>query len=67
MLKKIPTRALCLGMPAPEAGKPQRTDLSRPGCSDRIVGREAGAAVQFKHVDELWLEPEVLHRVRRDR
>ncbi len=39
--------------------EPQRVDLSRPGCSDRIVAREASAAAQFRHVDELWLNPEI--------
>ena len=45
--------------------EPQRVDLSRPGCSDRIVAREGGAAAQFRQVDELWLDPEVLRRVQR--
>jgi putative nucleotidyltransferase with HDIG domain len=46
---------------------PQRIDLSRPGTSDRIVGREprgsAGDA-QFSHIDELWADPEVIRRSR---
>lgn len=45
--------------------EPQRLDLSRPGCSDRIVAREAGAAAQFRHVDELWMNPDVARRVAR--
>jgi HD-GYP domain-containing protein (c-di-GMP phosphodiesterase class II) len=45
--------------------EPQRLDLSRPGCADRIVAREPQAAAQFRHVDELWVDPEVLKRVRR--
>lgn len=43
--------------------EPQRLDLSRPGCNERIVAREAGAAAQFRHVDELWMNPEVARRV----
>jgi len=29
-------------------------DLSRPGCSDRIVGRESPMDWGFKHLDQLW-------------
>ncbi len=43
---------------------PERLDLSRPGCSDRIVGRESQAAGQFKGLDDLWVDPEVLRRAR---
>jgi HD-GYP domain-containing protein (c-di-GMP phosphodiesterase class II) len=46
--------------------EPQRVDLSRQGCTDRIVAREAGAAAQFRHLDELWLDPELLRRIPRD-
>jgi len=45
--------------------EPQRLDLSRPGCNERIVAREAGAAAQFRHVDELWMSPEVARHVSR--
>jgi HD-GYP domain-containing protein (c-di-GMP phosphodiesterase class II) len=47
--------------------EPQRMDLSRPGCSERIVGREAGALAQFRHLEELWVDPEVLRRIPRER
>ncbi|MDE2615247.1 MAG: HD-GYP domain-containing protein, partial [Burkholderiales bacterium] len=43
---------------------PERIDLARQGCPDRIVAREPAAAAQFKHVDELWADPEVLRKVR---
>jgi hypothetical protein len=43
---------------------PARLDLSRTGCHDRIVAREPEAAMQFKHLDELWADPEVLRRLR---
>jgi HD-GYP domain-containing protein (c-di-GMP phosphodiesterase class II) len=43
---------------------PQRLDLSRPGCSDRILGREPVVEGQFVHIDELWADPEVLRRKR---
>jgi HD-GYP domain-containing protein (c-di-GMP phosphodiesterase class II) len=45
--------------------EPTRLDLARPGCHDRIVAREPGAAAQFKHLDDLWADPELLRRVRR--
>jgi hypothetical protein len=47
--------------------EPQRLDLSRSGCNERIVARAADAATQFQHIDELWLDPEVLRRIPRDR
>ena len=34
---------------------PRRIDLSRPGCGDRIVGRESVAKWGFPNLDELWL------------
>jgi len=37
--------------------EPLRLDLSRQGCNDRIVAREAGAAAQFRRLDELWMNP----------
>lgn len=43
---------------------PERIDLARPGCQDRIVHREAGAARQFTRLDELWVDPELLRRIR---
>lgn len=45
---------------------PERLDLSRPGCSDRIVGRESNAVHGFSGLDELWLDPELLRRARTD-
>jgi HD-GYP domain-containing protein (c-di-GMP phosphodiesterase class II) len=45
--------------------EPQRLDLARPGCHDRIVAREPGAAAEFHKLDELWVEPELLRRLRR--
>lgn len=44
--------------------RPTVLDLSRPGCSDRIVGRESPAKWGFARLDELWLDPEVLRRSR---
>jgi HD-GYP domain-containing protein (c-di-GMP phosphodiesterase class II) len=43
---------------------PVRIDLSRPGTSDRIVGRESASAWGFPQIDELWVEGEVLRRAR---
>ena len=43
---------------------PERIDLARQGCADRIVAREPTAATQFKQVDELWVDPEVLRKIR---
>ncbi|MDQ2779790.1 MAG: HD-GYP domain-containing protein [Pseudomonadota bacterium] len=48
--------------------EPTVLDLSRPGCSDRIAGRQdrkEGAAGEFARVDDLWLDPELLRRSRR--
>ena len=45
--------------------EPQRLDLARPGCHDRIVAREPGAAAEFRKLDELWVEPELLKRLKR--
>jgi hypothetical protein len=44
--------------------EPQTLDLSRPGCEDRIVAREAVAEGRFGNVDALWLDPELLQRAR---
>jgi hypothetical protein len=41
---------------------PERIDLARAGCSDRIVGRQPQDAVAFPRLDELWADPEVLRR-----
>ena len=43
---------------------PVRVDLARPGCNDRIVGREDGVAARFPYLDDLWVEPEVLRRMK---
>jgi putative nucleotidyltransferase with HDIG domain len=43
---------------------PRLIDLSRPGCADRIVGREDPAKWGFRQLDELWVEGEVLKRSR---
>ena len=39
---------------------PELVDLSRPGCADRITGRESNREWKFSHLDELWAGPEVL-------
>jgi putative nucleotidyltransferase with HDIG domain len=41
---------------------PERIDLARPGCPDRIVGREPQEAANFPGLDELWADPETLRR-----
>ncbi|RVU44631.1 HD-GYP domain-containing protein [Rubrivivax rivuli] len=41
---------------------PERIDLARPGCADRIVGREPQEAGNFPGLDELWADPETLRR-----
>jgi HD-GYP domain-containing protein (c-di-GMP phosphodiesterase class II) len=43
---------------------PRLIDLARPGCADRIVGREDPAKWGFKQLDELWVEGDVLRRSR---
>ena len=40
---------------------PTRLDLSRPGSSDRIVGREPGGAGKFPRLNELWVDADVLY------
>jgi HD-GYP domain-containing protein (c-di-GMP phosphodiesterase class II) len=40
--------------------RPQRLDLSSPGCTDRIVARDDGKCGDFGSLDELWAEPEML-------
>lgn len=47
-------------MPVP----PELVDLNRPGCSERITGRESNAVWQFKQLDELWAGHEALDRAR---
>ncbi|MDP1648361.1 MAG: HD-GYP domain-containing protein [Rubrivivax sp.] len=39
---------------------PTRLELSRPGCNDRIVGREVDAATKFPHLEALWVDADVL-------
>lgn len=39
---------------------PQRVDLSRPGCSEHIVGRHVEDGTAFTGLDELWADPELL-------
>jgi hypothetical protein len=41
---------------------PQRVDLARPGCSDRIVGRHADDGAVFTGLNELWADPELLRQ-----
>lgn len=41
---------------------PERVDLSKPGCQDRIVAREPVAAGQFASVNELWADPALLRK-----
>jgi len=41
---------------------PERIDLAKPGCADRIVGREPQEAANFPGLDELWADPESLRR-----
>ena len=43
---------------------PVLLDLARPGCSDRIVGRESAAKWGFTQIDELWVEGDVMRRSR---
>ncbi|CAD5372390.1 Phosphodiesterase [Rubrivivax sp. A210] len=46
---------------------PTLLDLSRPGTTDRIVGREprvVDGVPRFTHIDELWADPEALRRTR---
>lgn len=43
---------------------PQRLDLARPGCSDRIVGRHERAHGEFPQIDELWAGAEAQRRHR---
>lgn len=47
-------------MPVP----PQRLDLARPGCSDRIVGRHERAPGEFPHLEELRAGAEAQRRHR---
>lgn len=43
--------------------EPQRINLSRSGCTDRIVAREGAAAAQFRRLDELWADADTLRRI----
>jgi hypothetical protein len=45
--------------------EPLRVDLSRPGCRDRIVAREAEAGGRFQRLDGLWVDPGLLRRAGR--
>lgn len=42
----------------------ERLDLAARGCSDRIVGRETREPGRFEHLEELWVEPDTLRRLR---
>ena len=42
----------------------RRLDLSRPGCTDRITGRESPLKWGFTQLDEVWVEGDVLRRLR---
>lgn len=44
---------------------PVRLDLARPGQGDRIVGREAGGAGKLPHLNELWVDADVLAQMQR--
>ena len=44
--------------------RPAQIDLSRPGCGDRIVGRESPADWGFHSLHEFWVDPELLRRSR---
>jgi len=48
---------------SPGSLAPERIDLSRSGCGDRIVARAADAAAKFPRLDALWLGPEVGRRL----
>ena len=43
---------------------PEKLDLSAPGCSDRIAGREMREAGRFERLEELWVDPALLRRSR---
>jgi putative nucleotidyltransferase with HDIG domain len=43
---------------------PALIDLARPGCNDRIVGREDNAGNRWPQLDELWADAEALRRAR---
>jgi hypothetical protein len=42
---------------------PELIDLSRPDCSDGIVGRESNREWKFTHLDELWAGSEALRQM----
>jgi len=44
---------------------PEPIDLSRPGCNDRIVGRESNREWKFAQLDELWAGSDVLRQAGR--
>jgi len=47
-------------MPIP----PRRLELAAPGCKDRIVGREDPARWGFPHLNDLWIDGDLLRRSR---
>jgi len=49
-----------LNMPVPL----EVLDLSLPTAGDRIVGRESNQDWKFPHLEELWVEPEVMRKMR---
>ncbi len=42
--------------------RPTVIDLARPGCADRIIGRESPATWGFQQIENLWIDPDVLRR-----
>ncbi|MDP1899632.1 MAG: HD-GYP domain-containing protein [Rubrivivax sp.] len=43
---------------------PELLDLSHSSCTDRIVARGGADRDKYKHIDELWVDPETLRRSR---
>ncbi|CAN5171154.1 cyclic di-GMP phosphodiesterase [soil metagenome] len=42
---------------------PTMIDLSQPGCSERIIGRESNSEWKFPHLTELWAGREVMEKM----